>query len=31
VEQRIHEGEGPVEKDRVAFDFDSEDLILTVR
>jgi hypothetical protein len=29
VEERIHEGEGPVEKDRVAFDFDSEDLILT--
>jgi hypothetical protein len=31
VEERIQEGEEPVEKDRVAFDFDHEDLILTMR
>jgi hypothetical protein len=31
VEERIQEGEGPVEKDRVAFDCDHEDLILTMR
>jgi hypothetical protein len=31
VEERIQEGEGQVEKDRIAFDFDSKDLILTGR
>jgi hypothetical protein len=31
VEERIQEGEELVEKDRVAFDFDHEDLILTMR